>query len=60
MVNGGACAAGAGHGAGGCGCGVAEPTEAEYSAALSEARRAMQDTVAGINEALDELRQADA
>ena len=57
-ANGGRCAAGTGHGGGGCGCGVAEPTEAEYTAALGEARCAMQDAVTGINESLDELRQA--
>ena len=44
-ANRGGCAADGGHLAGGCGCGlggVAEPTEEEYTAALGEARRALQ------------------
>ena len=42
----------------GCQCGVAEPTEAEYNAAVAEATQALQAAVTGINEALDELREA--
>ena len=42
----------------GCGCGVGEPTEEEYQGAVREATQARQGAVTGINEVLDELRQA--
>lgn len=42
----------------GCDCGVGEPTEEEYQGAVREATQARQGAVTGINEVLDELRQA--
>jgi hypothetical protein len=42
----------------GCQCGGAEPTEEEYNGAVAEATQALQAAVMGVNEALEELREA--
>jgi hypothetical protein len=42
----------------GCQCGGAEPTEEEYNGAVAEATQALQAAVTGVNEALEELREA--
>ncbi len=44
--------------ASGCQCLGAEPTEDEYAGALAEATQALQAAVTGVNEALEELREA--
>jgi hypothetical protein len=44
--------------AAGCQCGGAEPTEEEYAGAVAEATRALQAAVTGVNDALEELREA--
>ena len=44
----------------GCQCAGAEPTEEEYAGAVAEATQALQAAVTGINDALDELREAAA
>lgn len=56
----GACRGAAEHAGNSCGCGKAptEPTEEEYTGAVSEVRVAQQATVTAINDILDELRQA--
>lgn len=54
------CRSAAEHGAASCGCGRAptDPTEEEYTGAVSEVRVAQQAAITAINDVLDELRQA--